>query len=269
MELTRTENNPRLRRELSRDAIALALNGDWERAAEVNRAILELFSDDVDAMNRLGKALLELGQYREAEEIFNRVISISPYNRIAKKNLARLSQLESTPAPSKPVRRPGGAPQLFIEESGKSASTMLRKPASGQVVARIAPGDPINLVVEKNAISVKTREDEYLGQIEPKMGTRLIRLMNGGNRYEAAIIRVDNQRTGPTSSPCISVIIRETFRHPSLHNICSFPTKSKEKHRVYLGDSLLRYIEEDDLEEEEEKDTDRETDPDDEELDSE
>ena len=261
MELTRTENTPRLRRELSRDAIALALRGDWERAAQVNRAILELFADDVDAMNRLGKALLELGQYREAGLTFNRVVSISRYNSIAKKNLARLSQLERAPAPSKSVRKPGGTPQLFIEESGKSATTVLRKPASNQVVVRIAPGDPINLMVEKNVITVKTRDDEYLGQIEPKMGTRLIRLMNGGNRYEAAIISVNNQH--------VSVIIRETYRHPSLRNVCSFPTKSKEEHRVYLGDSLLRYVVEEDLEDEDEKETDKETEPEDEELDSE
>ena len=260
MELTRTENNSRLRRGLSRDAIALALRGDWERAAEVNRAILELFSSDVDAMNRLGKALLELGEYREAESTFNRVVSIAPYNSIAKKNLARLSQLEHVPAPSKPVRKPAGGPQLFIEESGKSATTVLHKPAPNRVVARIAPGDPVDLVVEKNVITVKTRDDEYLGQIELKMGTRLIRLMNGGNRYEAAIISVNNQH--------ISAIIRETYRHPGLRNVCSFPSKSKEEHRVYLGDRLLRYVEEDDLEDGDEKEIDKETEPEDEELDS-
>lgn len=260
-QLTRTETNTRLKRDLSRDAIALALKGDWERAAEVNRAILELFPDDVDALNRLGKALLELGEYREAEATFNRVIGISPYNSIAKKNLARLSQLENTPAPSKPMRKPGGTPKLFIEESGKSATTVLHKPAADPVVARIAPGDPVTLVAEKNAIAVKTREDEYLGQIEPKMGTRLVRLMNGGNQYEAAIVSINGHN--------ISVIIRETSRHPNLQNVCSFPTKGKQEHRVYLGDSLLRYIEEDELDDEEEKEGEKETDLEDEDLENE
>jgi tetratricopeptide (TPR) repeat protein len=279
-ELTHTESNTRLRRELSRDAIALALKGDWERAAQVNRGILELFSDDVDAMNRLGKALLELGQYQEAEATLHKAIGIAPYNNIAKKNLARLHHLENAPAPNKQVRKPGGAPQLFIEESGKSATTVLQKPAAGPVVARIAPGDPVSLRVEKNVITVKTREDEYLGRIEPKMGTRLIRLMNGGNQYEAAIISVSDQGTwltGPItpdsrhsrSLPVISVIIRETFRHPNLQGICSFPTKSKEDRLAYLGDSLLRYIEEDDLEDEDERESHEETDADDEEVDSE
>jgi hypothetical protein len=81
--------------------------------------------------------------------------------------------------------------------------------------------------------------------VEPKLGKRLTGLVNGGNRYEAAIIGVNDRG--------ISIIIRETYRHPSLHNVCSFPTKSKEENRVYLSESFLRYIEDNDLEEDDEE----------------
>lgn len=245
MDLLKTENRVKSKKELSKDAIALALKGEWEQAAEVNQVILDLLPGDVEAMNRLGKALMELGRYHQAREVLDQVVRLSPYNTIAKKNLARLDQLESAPAPNKQVRKAGGAPQLFIEESGKSGTTVLQKPAKGRVVAAIAPGDPASLVVEHNVISVYTRDDEYLGRVEPKLGRRLIRLIEGGNRYEAAVIGVKDQG--------ISIIIRETYRHPSLHNVCSFPTKSKEEHRVYLGDRLFRYEEESDLDEEEEE----------------
>ena len=100
-ELTQSANSARLKRDLSRDAISLALQGEWERAAEVNRAILELFEGDVEAMNRLGKALMELGQYEEARQILDKVVIIAPYNNIAKKNLARLTSLEGNPATTK------------------------------------------------------------------------------------------------------------------------------------------------------------------------
>jgi tetratricopeptide (TPR) repeat protein len=245
MEL-RIENQVRSKKELTNDAIALALKGEWERAAEVNRVILDLCPGDVEAMNRLGKALIELGQYEEAREVLGEVVRTSPYNTIAKKNLARLDQLGNAPTPSKPVRKGGGAPQIFIEESGKSGTTVLQKPASGRVVASIAPGDPVSLEVENGAIiGVYARDGEYLGRVEPKLGKRLIGLINGGNQYEAAIIGVNDRG--------ISIIIRETYRHPSLHNVCSFPTKSKEENRVYLGDSFLRYIEDNDLEEDEDE----------------
>ena len=111
-ELINSANNPRLKRELSRDAISLALRGEWERAAQVNQAVLELFETDVDAMNRLGKAYMELGQYAEARKVLDRVGSIAPYNTIAKKNLARVVQLENTPAPIKKTARQAAAPSF-------------------------------------------------------------------------------------------------------------------------------------------------------------
>jgi hypothetical protein len=242
----RTEHQVRSKKELTRDAIALALNGEWERAVEVNQVILDLCPGDIEAMNRLGKALIEVGHYGEAREVLGEVVRTAPYNTIAKKNLARLDHLGSAPVPNKQVRKGGGARQIFIEESGKSGTTVLQKPVSGRVAASIAPGDPVILEVEKgSAINVYARGDEYLGRVEPKLGKRLIGLINGGNRYEAAVIGVNDQG--------ISIIIRETYRHPSLHNVCSFPSKSKEEHRVYLGDNLLRYIEDNDLEEDEEE----------------
>ena len=203
----------------------------------MNQLILDS-SAEVDAMNRLGKALMELIRYGEAREVLDKVVSIAPYNIIAKKNLARLTQLENTPLTSRQVRKAGSAPQLFIEESGKSGTTLLQKVSTGQVVAQIAPSESTDLVVENNTIKVYTRDNEYLGQIEPKLGRRLIRLMLGGNRYDSAIIGVNNQG--------ISIIIREIFRHRSLHNVCSFPTRTKEEHRVYLSESMAKYMAGDD-----------------------
>ncbi|MCI0845896.1 MAG: hypothetical protein J4N33_02140, partial [Chloroflexi bacterium] len=113
----------------------------------MNQLILDS-SADVDAMNRLGKALMELIRYGEAREVLDKVVSIAPYNIIAKKNLARLTQLENTPLTSRQVRKAGSAPQLFIEESGKSGTTLLQKVSTGQVVARIAPSESTDLVVE-------------------------------------------------------------------------------------------------------------------------
>ena len=237
MNLTKSLDQSRPTRDLSRDAISLALQGEWERAAQVNQLILDS-SADVDAMNRLGKALMELIRYGEAREVLDKVVSIAPYNIIAKKNLARLTQLENTPLTSRQVRKAGSAPQLFIEESGKSGTTLLQKVSTGQVVARIAPSESTDLVVENNTIKVYTRDNEYLGQIEPKLGRRLIRLMLGGNRYDSAIIGVNNQG--------IPKIIREIFRHRSLHNVCSFPTRTKEEHRVHLSERMAKYMADDD-----------------------
>lgn len=241
--LTRTESNSRLRRDWSREAIALALKGEWERAAEVNQAILALFSDDVDAMNRLGKAFMELNRYDRAREVLDTVVVKAPYNAIARKNLARLGQLENIPAAAQPAKKTASVPQLFIAESGKSATTVLEKMAAARVAASVAPGEPVTLAAEQQCLRAYIREDEYLGQVEPKLARRLLRLMDGGNRYAAAVLGINDWG--------LSIILREVYRHPSLHNISSFPAASKGEYRVYLDNELLRYLEDGDLDEEE------------------
>ncbi len=241
MTTTRTADKSKLRRDWSKEAISLALKGEWQRATEVNQAILSLFSDDVDAMNRLGRAFMEINEYGRAREVLAEVALKAPYNTIAKKNLTRLEQLENIPDSGKQVRKTGSVPRLFIAESGKSGTTVLQKPAAAGVAASIAPGELANLVVENQAIRVYVRDDEYLGQVEPKLARRLLRLIDGGNRYEAAVIGVNDWG--------ISLIIREIYRHPSMHSISSFPTSSKGERRVYLDNDLLRYLEESELDE--------------------
>ena len=54
-EIPAAANGAKFRRGLDREAVDLALKGDWERAAQVNRAILELFSDDVGGHEPAGQ----------------------------------------------------------------------------------------------------------------------------------------------------------------------------------------------------------------------
>ena len=52
------EERTRLKRQSSKQAIALALQGQWREAVAANKGILENFPKDVDAYNRLGRAYL-------------------------------------------------------------------------------------------------------------------------------------------------------------------------------------------------------------------
>ena len=239
MDPVQSEEKAKLRREKSRQAIALALQGKWERATEVNQRILGLFPEDVEALNRLGKASLELGQYSEARRAFECAAKIAPYNAISKKNLERLTHLQEAEPPPKQGRVV--TPCLFIEESGKSGITVLQEPAPRQMLAKMASGDGVKLEPRDHALVIENNQGEHLGKVEPKMAMRLMRLMKGGNGYDAAIISINRQE--------VSLIIWETFRHPDLANECSFPTRSKDDYRVYWRDSLLRYDIDSELEE--------------------
>ncbi len=75
---------------LTKEAIALATQGRWQEAMEINNEIIQACPEDVNAYNRLGKALIELGRYEEARDAFGRALEIAP----------------STPSPKRTSREP-------------------------------------------------------------------------------------------------------------------------------------------------------------------
>ena len=243
MDLSRTEEKAKLKKDKSKEAIAQALKGDWEMAVQTNQEILRFFPDDVESLNRLGKAFLELGRYNAARAAFANAVGVSPYNTIAKKNLERLDHLQDSAHQPKQGRVV--TPNLLIEESGKSGITVLHKPGNRTVLAKMAAGDSVNLKVLDHSLMIEDGQGEYVGKVEPKLALRLLRLMKAGNKYEAAVISVDRQET--------SIVIWETYRHPDIGNVCSFPTRTKEEHRIHLKDAMLRYDIDNEMEEEDEE----------------
>jgi tetratricopeptide (TPR) repeat protein len=234
MEVIQAQDKAKLRRDKTKQAITLALEGLWEEAVEVNREILYFFPEDVEALNRMGKARMELGHYADAEDAFRHAVRISPYNTIAKKNLERLSQLrEASPAPRQ--ARKVTAHQ-FIEETGHSGTTVLRSMAPRSELAKLTAGAPVKLQVRDKALVAESAEGVSLGLVEPRLALRLTRLIAGGNRYEGVVTSLKVDR--------VTILLKEAYRHPSQADVSSFPS-SGESYAPYLRDSLLRYEVED------------------------
>ncbi|MSQ11486.1 MAG: tetratricopeptide repeat protein [Dehalococcoidia bacterium] len=204
-------------KEREREAIALANQGRWEAAAQANADVLDANPNDLEALNRLGRSLSELGRYTEARRAFQKAMALSPSNPIAKKNLDRIAGLKDVKKQRKTA--PGLAPKLFLEESGKTCLTELIVGASPQQLAKLAVGDAVQLRQEQRAVVVHTASGELLGRLPPRLTLRLTRLMNGGNRYVAAIASVAGKR--------LSLLIREEYQHPSLANVVSFPSSAE------------------------------------------
>jgi hypothetical protein len=225
------EEQVRLRRQRSKQAIALAMQGRWREAVAANQEIIASFPNDFDAYNRLGRAYIELGEYSLAKEAYERAVELDPYNIIAQKNLQRLSYLgeavTSSEADSDKVE-----PQHFIEETGKTGVVDLYQLAPRETLAKMVAGDKVYLRVNGPGLTVENAHGEYIGQVEPRHGQRLIKLMNGGNQYTAAIVSATEDR--------VTVIIREVYQDPSQAGQLSFPPKRAEGLRPYLSDKMLR-----------------------------
>ncbi len=214
----------------------MALQGRWAEAVQLNRAIIESFPTDVDACNRLGKALTELGRYGEARESYNRTLDIDPLNSIARKNLTRLATLGEEAPPR--VASQKLSPQMFIEEMGKTGVTTLLRPNMA-VAARMTAGDQVSLQKADSLLAVQTITGERVGEVEPRLGQRLLKLMGAGNEYVAAIQALDASQ--------VKVFIRETFQHASQTGKLSFPPTVTEQVRPYTKGRLVRSDGDDDV----------------------
>jgi len=223
------EDRAKVRRQQTELAIQRAMQGRWEDAVNINRYLITIFPSDVDAYNRLGKALTELGRYSEAREAYSRALELDSHNAIARKNLSRLATLGEEAAPRESVQKL--SPQMFIEEMGKTGITTLIRP-NMDVVARMTTGDQVFLRQQDSTLLIESAQDEYIGEVEPKLAQRLIKLMAGGNQYVAAITSL--------SESDVRVFIRETFQHPSQAGRLSFPPTVVETFRPYVKERLLR-----------------------------
>ena len=225
---SKVESSAKVKRDLAKKAVALAMKGRWPDAVVINQAILHDFPDDLVAYNRSGKALTETGRYEEAKAAFRRALELSPHNAIANKNLDRLMQLGDAAPRNK--TKTAKAPLAFIAESGKAVVTSLINLAPPKLLLAMAPGDQVDLDISVGGTKVAGPSEEYIGQIEPKLATRLARLVKDGNRYDAAVTSVGERE--------LTVIVREVYEHPSQARVVSFPSKSAGGYRQAMSGSV-------------------------------
>ena len=249
MTLGETESANRQRRHLAEIAIGQATRGEWEAAVSTNQQILEL-GGDTDAYNRLGKALAELGRHAEALAAYQGALARDATNRIAERNVGRLRVIAGGGVDPSGVG--DGKPEKasaahFIEEMGKTGHARLINLLPARQLAPLSPGDAIELALEAGLL-VATVGGVEIGQVEPRIGSRLAKLMKAGNRYEAAITTVDRDE--------VRVIIHEVFAHPSNFGKVSFPASVTGRPgdvRPYMKGTPLRYDDEEESEELEEE----------------
>ncbi|NQT73278.1 MAG: tetratricopeptide repeat protein [Chloroflexi bacterium] len=225
---------------ISDEAVKLAIEGRWEEAVAINQSIIEVSPSDIEAHNRLGKALAELGRNSEAREAYKRVMELDPRNTIAQRNLKRLVHLKDEKRSAKESRGIDG--RFFIQDTSKARMVSLNNTGDTEILAKLSAGEEVQLQVDGKKLIVTNDSGEYLGRVESRIESRLSELMEGGNEYKAAVSssRDDN----------VTIIIRETFQHSSQLGYPSFPPGSVKEINPYVKGSLVMHDIEDELAEE-------------------
>jgi len=221
-------------------AVQAALEADWTRAVDLNTRIIEANADDLEARNRLGRALLETGKLDEAKAAYAEVLKTEPNNPIALRNVARLGTLIEHKTKIN-MTKSKTQPRLFIEDMGKTGILRLINPAPAHIVAKYSPGAEAELRERDGLIAVHARDGELLGFLEPKVGRRLLDLLNTGNQYVVAVVSNDQQNP--------RIAIRETLQSPENAQRISFPghhRPAETKERAYIKGNFFRFGSEDD-----------------------
>ncbi len=205
---------------LYQQAIDAALDSKWEEALAINKQIIKLDPQNIDALNRQAKAYMELGKPNLAKKYYSEVLKIDPYNPIAQKNLKIIKSFKANGQPTIPCNQSRLSPSLFLQEPGKTKIVNLLKVAEPQKLSHAFCGMKVEMTVKNRKITIVDANGNYLGVLPDDVNHHLIRLFKGGNKYELFVksVRVNS----------LAIIIKEVFRSKKFKNQPSFLEYSKD-----------------------------------------
>lgn len=208
---------------LHRSAIAAALRCEWNQALNINKKIIKNDPENVDCLNRLGKAYLELGKLALSKKAFETSLKLDPYNTIAQKNLKKVASFKKNGRfvenGSSGTQLVSLSPDLFLEEPGTTRLVSLIKVAEPQKLMTLSPGQSVELVAKSKGVYVTDKNNQYLGVLPDDTGFHLRKLMSGGNKYLTIIKSIRGNG--------LMILIREVFRSKKFKNQASFLENSK------------------------------------------
>lgn len=195
-------------------AIDAALNSRWQDALKLNKKILKVEPQNVYALNRQARCYMELGKNNLSKKYYLQVLKFDPYNPIALKNLKIVKAFKSVGNHHTPDGQGRVAPELFLQEPGKTKVVTLLKVAEPKTLSHTFCGMQVSMIVKNKKIIVVGPNEGYLGVLPDDVCHHLIRLVKGGNKYNLVIksVKVNG----------LSVIIRETYRSKHFKNQPSF-----------------------------------------------
>jgi hypothetical protein len=217
-------------------AIQASLNRNWKEAVKLNTQILKSNPQDIDALNRLAKAMLQTGFKTKSEQTYKKVLKIDKYNPIATKGLETIKSFKverksgSTPAPDFTA--------AFLEEPGTTKTVSLIRLGDTKVLSHLQPGDEVQLVAREHCVSIVTQNQDYIGRLPDDLASRLRPFLKAGNTYQSWIKSVDLHSKSQDKQN-LKIFIKELFRSTKYRNIPSFPSTEKLSYAAFTPPELI------------------------------
>lgn len=214
-------------------AIKAMLLGNWQNATSFNKSLLKEDPNNIDALNRLAYAFTVLGKIKNAKSTYRKVLKLDTLNQIAIKNIKKLSEVGF----KKALKIKNGASNFrylnhtFLEETGKTKIITLVNLAQPKIITLLAAGQSLVICIKRSKIFIQDQNKQYIGVLPDDIGKRLIKLIKGGNIYDA-YVKSANEHT-------VTIFIKEVKRSSRYKDYPSFLqtmdqdlTLSKGKDRI-------------------------------------
>jgi hypothetical protein len=218
--LANPSQKPKTKKLLNQEALQASLESRWEDALRINDEFLARFPRSAEALNRKGRAFIEMRRLNEARDAYQEALKADPANMIARRNLQRLETL---------YNRAEGQPEegaetydstiprasVFILETGKTWIDELASAADAGTLAEVSPGDKVQLKIQDDRVIVLSEDGIRLGEMESRISNRIARLSEVGHAFEAYALG--------TSAQSLRIIIREIARPEDSETVLTFP----------------------------------------------
>ncbi len=199
--------------QLERQAIEAAISSDWANAIKFNEQILKTDKKNPDTYLRLAFAYLQDGKINDARKYYKKALVILPGNRTALDNLEKIKILES-----KKIHRANDVnlnPYLFLDIPGKTKTVTLVNCGQKSILARLAIGQKLSIIVKKRRIEVRTIEQEYIGCLPDDISKRLTIFIKAGSQFDTYVKE--------TSLKHAMIFLKEVKKGKRVAKYISFP----------------------------------------------
>lgn len=196
---------------LSQLAIQRALENNWQEAVDLNQQILADKPNNIDALNRLAQAYIQIGNCQNAKTCLELIFEIDPQNPIAKRNLQKINHFKKNNVLNcqcNSIRN-----FSFIEEPGKSKTISLIQVGENNILISLQSCSELDMQVKSKTISYYYQK-HYVGRLPDDVARRLIWLIERNNRYKSYLKSIEKNH--------VRIFIKEIKCSPKNKNYNSF-----------------------------------------------
>jgi len=203
-------------KKLENQAIEAAFNNNWEKAINLNKEILKIDKNNLEALMRLGFAYFQKQEFKKAKITYQKGLKIQSNNPVILNYLKKIEIFKNKKKANKKINHCLANPELFLEIPGKTKSVPLVNLGQKEILAKLNIGEELILTIKRRRVVVKTRDNEFVGNLPDDIGKRMIILIKGGNQYSVFIKEI--------SLSNVIIFIKEEKKSKKLQRFISFPS---------------------------------------------